>query len=76
MVLYDSLTRSKARLLAQMSTGECKLKSYLHAIGAEDSELRECGQKEKVKHVLLDCRNWRDEREELKEAVRDNKSLG
>ena len=36
--------------------GNSKLRSYVRAIGADDSDLCECGQKETVKHVLLDCK--------------------
>lgn len=59
--LYDSLPRPNASLLAQMRIGKCRLKSYLHAIGVDDSDLCKCGQNETVKHVLLDCRRWRAE---------------
>lgn len=74
--LYDQLTRPKATILSQMRTGKCKLKSYLYAIQAEDSDLCECGQKETVKHVLLDCRQWGVERQELKAAVEDKSRWG
>lgn len=30
-----------------------------------------CGQKETVKHVVLDCRLWRTERKEPRDSVRD-----
>lgn len=69
--LYDHLSQPTAAILAQMRTGKCKLKSYLHLIGAEDSDLCECGQKETVKHVLLDCRRWNAERRELRMSMRD-----
>ena len=75
-LLYDRLTRPKASILAQMRTCKCKLKSYLHSIGAEDSNVCECGQKETVKHVLLDCGRWNEERQELKAAVRDRSRWG
>lgn len=52
-ILYGCLAHSKAAVLAQMRTGKCKLKSYVSvwhiAIGAEDTKLCECGQKETVK---------------------------
>ena len=67
--LYDCLARSKAAILAQMRTEKCRLISYLHTIGAEDTDLCECGQRETVKHVMLDCRRWTLERQELRAAV-------
>lgn len=54
-----------------MRTGKCRLKAYLHAIQAEESDLCECGQKETVKHVVLDCRVWTTERQELRATLKD-----
>lgn len=52
--------------------GKCMLRAYLHGIGMEESDFcDECGQKKRVKHALLDCRKWKTERKELREAVRD-----
>lgn len=76
-VLYHSFPQPKAAILAQLRTGKCKLKAYLHKIGAEESDLcDEWGQTETVKHVLLDCRRWRTERKELWEAVKDRSRRG
>lgn len=47
------------------------MNAYLYAIRAEDSDLCDCGGKETVKHVLLDCRRWQTEGKELRGAVRD-----
>lgn len=67
----------KASVLAQRRTGNGKLKDYLHGIGADDSDLcDECGQKETVKHVLLDCRRWTEERKELRAAIKDRSRWG
>lgn len=62
--------------MSKMRTGKCKLRSYLHAIGAEDSDVCECGQKETIKHVLLDCRRWNKERQELRTTVKDKSRWG
>lgn len=43
---------------------------------AEESDLCACGQKETVKHVLLDCRKWTEEKKVLKAAVRDRNRWG
>lgn len=59
-----------------MKTRKCRLRAYLCKIGAEESDLcEECGQ-ETVKHVLLDCRKWRTERRELREAMKDKSRWG
>ena len=73
---YSHLPRPDAIILAQRRTGECRLKSSLHSTGAEDSYLCECGQRETVKHVMLGCKLWRMEIEELKDAVRDKGRWG
>lgn len=75
-MLYDRLPRSKSLVLAQMRTGKCKLKAYLYGIGAEELEMCECGEKETVKHVLLDCRVWKAERQELRTSVKDKSRWG
>lgn len=76
--LYKNLTRPKATISAQMRTGKCKLRSCLHAIGAENSILCECRQMETVKRVLqlLDCKLWQAERKELGNAVRNKSRRG
>lgn len=74
--LYDQLTRLRAAILAQMRTGKCRLKSYLHAVQAADSIRCECGQKGTVKHVVLDCRLWTTERQELRAALEDKSRWG
>lgn len=40
--LYNNLTRPKTTILSQMRTGKCKLRFYLHAIGAEGSDRCQC----------------------------------
>ena len=75
-LLSDRLTRPKAAILAQMRTGKCKLKSYLHSIGAEDSDVCECGQKETVKHVLLDCRRWKRRKTRADGSSQGQKPMG
>lgn len=55
---------------------EMQIERHLYTIGAEYSDLCECGEKETVKHVLLDCRRWQTERKELRGAVRDRIGWG
>lgn len=42
---------------------------------AGESDMRECGQRATVKHVLLDCKLWNAERSELTRAL-EKKSRG
>lgn len=41
-MLYDSLDREKASILAQLRTGHARLNGHLHRIGKTDSDLCEC----------------------------------
>lgn len=68
-ILYYSLTWSKSTILAQMRAGNSRLKSYPHDVEAEDSHLCGCGQKETVKHVLLDRSIWQAKRKDLRTKV-------
>lgn len=47
-----------------------------HIPTREESNLCECGQRETVKHVVLDCRLWSAERQELRATLEDKKSDG
>jgi hypothetical protein len=59
-MLYDSLDREKASILAQLPTGHARLNGYLHRIGKIDGDLYECGvERETVPHSLLQCRAWK-----------------
>ncbi|KAF2179722.1 hypothetical protein K469DRAFT_595034, partial [Zopfia rhizophila CBS 207.26] len=45
--------------LAQLQTGHSKLRSFLAIIGAEESDMRGCGQaKEDTRHFLLHCQQY------------------
>ena len=58
-ILYDTLKRREAGVLAQLRTGATKLNGYLHRIGAAESDRCACGQaKETIKHFLFRCANW------------------
>ncbi|KAJ5288337.1 hypothetical protein N7508_011112 [Penicillium antarcticum] len=72
-MLYDSLDREKASILAQLRTGHARLNGYLHRIGKTDSDLCECGvERETVPHFLLRCTRWNEQRRALIEAVGPN----
>ena len=53
-ILYGSLTRKQASVLAQLRTGMARLNAYLHRIGASETEQCSCGHaKELVEHFLF-----------------------
>lgn len=54
-----------------MRTDKCRLKTSLQSLVAEESDMCECGQKETINHVVLDCRQWNAERQELRTALKD-----
>ena len=69
-VLYDSLDREKASILAQLRTGHARLNGYLHRIGKTESDLCDCGvARETVPHFLLRCTRWNEQRRALIEAA-------
>ena len=58
-MLYDTLTRREAQLLAQLRTGHSKLRGFLAKLGIEESPICECGEGvETVRHFLLHCRRF------------------
>ncbi|KAM5528512.1 reverse transcriptase [Fusarium oxysporum f. sp. phaseoli] len=55
-VLYDSLKRREADVLAQLRTGMARINSYLNKIGAVESDMCECGRApETMEHFLFRC---------------------
>jgi hypothetical protein len=64
--IYNLLTKTEARILAQLRTGMAKLNGFLYRIKATDSEICECGvAKETVKHFLFTCNRWTHLRKEM-----------
>lgn len=61
--IYDHLRREEAQIIAQLRTGKCRLNSYLHRIGAAESDRCPlCRQAETVRHFLVECTRWTMER--------------
>ena len=66
----DMVNRDTAATIAQLRTGHCGLNHYLHRFGINGSPYCECGYgKETVEHYLLECRNYKEPRKKLREAV-------
>lgn len=62
-MLYDSLDREKASILAQLPTGHARLNGYLHRIRKADSNLCKRGmERETVPHFLFRCTRWNEQR--------------
>ena len=65
-LLYDTLKRPEASILAQLRTGMARLNGYLHRIGAVESEQCACGQaSETVEHFLFRCTRWETQRRQM-----------
>ena len=68
--LYRSLTSDQAAILIQARTGHCRLNQYLSRIGVVDEAKCSCGNDEEtIRHLILSCPRWTDERRELHETV-------
>lgn len=61
--------RSRAYLLTQLRTGHSSLSTYAKKFGFRDDDLCECGKRETVAHVLLECPKLRELRIELRRKV-------
>jgi hypothetical protein len=67
--LYDAIKRRESNVLAQLRTGMARVNSYLHKIGAADTDMFECGQApETMEHFLFRCTKWDAHREGMRDV--------
>jgi hypothetical protein len=65
--LYGSLTSDQTAILIQARTGHCRSNQYLARGSLVESALCECKQgEETIRHVILSCPRWAEERKELR----------
>ncbi|EDN08851.1 predicted protein [Histoplasma mississippiense (nom. inval.)] len=69
--LYATLPRPRARLLAQLRTGHSWLNEFRNRIKYADDNKCECGAKESVHHVLVDCPRLQQQRRVLRQKIGD-----
>ena len=67
--IYDRMCRDEAVHFIQLRTNHCRLNGHLAKIRASPTEICDCGQKETVKHFLIECPRWDAERQALKNAA-------
>jgi ribonuclease HI len=67
--LYGKLSRPRARLLVQLRTGHNWLASFAKLFKFKEEDKCECGTRETVVHVLIDCPLLRELRQQMREQV-------
>ena len=69
--LYCNLSRATSAKLVQLWTSHCRLNAYLHCFNIAETSNCHCGEgKETVEHLLLACKEYKEQRVVLQKEIK------